>query len=174
MPRCREHLLGALLLVCSLPLLAQKPGRALTAIGISQQSQVTVRIVSVDAGLSIIAGQVVSIDLGPVFWGGKGDIGGIQHDSTVGFSVASMRVGLQLQCPTFLVRPVVELQASLRESQNGIQVVFDGRLLSGAPSVVSNSEPCASTNAHNLSLSIAKSVPPGPFRYNVDFTATAK
>lgn len=160
---------SALLLVSALHIDAQKLGGAMPGNMFGRPNPITISIVTPDTAQP--AGQFASLDLGRIAWGGNADDKGIRHESTGGFSVVSTRFGLQISCPASLPRSSVELRVSLAPVQGGVEVLVDGRPIGSASSVVSSYEPCATSNAHTLAVRIAKSVLPGPFHFNVDFTA---
>jgi hypothetical protein len=163
---------SALLLVSALHIDAQKLGGAMPGKMFGRHNPITISIVTPD--IVQPAGQFASLDLGRVAWGGNGNGAGIRHESTAGFSVVSTQFGLQLSCPASLPRPSVELRVSLGPVQSGVEVLVDGRPIGSDSSVVSSYEPCVTTNAHTLVVRFSKSVLPGSFHYNVDFTATPR
>jgi hypothetical protein len=167
--RCGNCPASALLLVSALHIYAQKPGGAAPAKMFGPQKPITISIVTTETVQP--AGPFASLDLGRVAWGGNESGAGIRRESTTGFTVVSTQFGLQIGCPASLPRPSVELRVSLSPVQSGVEVLVDGQPIGSASSVVSSYEPCATTNAHTLAVRFAKSVLPGQFHYNVDFTA---
>lgn len=167
--RCVNCPASALLLVSALHIYAQKPGGGAPGKTFSWQNAISISIVTPDALQP--AGQFASLDLGRVAWGRNDNAGGIRRESTGGFTIVSTQFGLQLSCPSSLLRPSAELRVSFGPVQSGVEVLVDGRPIGSASSVVSSHEPCATTNAHSLVVRFATSVLPGPFHYNVDFVA---